>query len=292
MTILLPYRALAAPIHGYVGPNGSGKSALAVKDAWSMSKGKCIYSNITLTPPDGWYGELYKITSLADFAGMEDGHVLVDEVNAVFPSRGTMNLPHEFLLWLSTLRKRNLTFGWTTPAYAQADTTIRRVTQSVTAVRPLISRKDPNGGIWPRTVVSSAVAYDTRSVLTDDIEVGTPRRTDGFLRLKSLPLNSYNTKEDVMMIADHLICRDCGLPLRQGQCKAGGLHDANDKASLSQLGKRERLLLPYYASENALRTTSVLASEDASTTLNFETEPVRNVVDISTEVTQPHDHNH
>lgn len=265
--ILFPYRAVPAPIHGYIGPNGSGKSALAVKDCWTLSKGRAVYSNLTLSPPPGWYGKLYKINSLDDFKSMEDGHVLIDEVNAVFPSRGTQQLPHEFLLLLSTLRKRNLTVGWTTPAYSQADITIRRVTQSVTSVRPLISRKDPNGGIWPRTVISSAIAWDTRSVVTDEIELGTPRRTDGFLRIKSLPLDTYDTTEDVVMIADHLICRDCGLPLRQGQCRSGGEHSPDDKATLTKLGAKEKLLLePYAIHEHALRgTTSVLVDASPET---------------------------
>lgn len=258
MSILFPYVARPAPIHGYVGPNGSGKSALAVSDGWKLSKGTAFYSNLHLTPPAGWYGKLYFIDSLEDFKNVGEGHVLIDEVNAVFPSRGTMNLPHEFLLFLSTLRKRNTTLAWTTPAYMQADTTIRRVTQSVTAVRPLISRKDPDGGVWPRTVISSAIAYDTRSVLDDDIVIDTPRRMSGHLRLRSLPLNSYDSREDVRMIADHLICRDCGLPLRQGQCKSGGQHSEHDKATLSQLGQLEKaLLLPYR--EVALSTTSDLA---------------------------------
>lgn len=259
MSILLPYMSRPASIHGYVGPNGAGKSALAVRDGWTLCKGKNFFSNLHLTPPAGWYGKLYFLDSLDDFMKVEDGHVLIDEVNAVFPSRGTMNLPHEFLLFLSTLRKRNTTLAWTTPAYMQADTTIRRVTQSVTAVRPLFTKRDPNGGVWPRTVVSSAIAYDTRSVLDDDIVVDTPRRGSGNLFMRSLPLNSYNSKEDVRMIADHLICRDCGLPLRQGQCKSGGQHSDHDKATLSQLGELEKALLQPYR-EVALSTTSDLAS--------------------------------
>lgn len=202
------------PIEAYVGMNGSGKTALAVQNAIKMSRGRTLY---TTTPIKTDEAEVVMITSLKQFEDMKNGHVFLDEVNSVFPSRGTQTLPHEFSLLLSALRHYDLTMSYTTPSYDHAEIQLRRVTQTATACKSLF-RRPVKGSMWPRTLLSYVNQYDMRAYVEDEIGLATPVVSRGFLWLPWLSLDAYNTNAHVAMIADHLVCPDCGGAIKKQYC--------------------------------------------------------------------------
>lgn len=230
-----------SPIMGYVGPNGSGKTAMAVHDALKLSRGKTLVSNIMINPPAENNTEFIRLTSLSQLAWIEDrktadgdyyyddhgypardlktlknAHILIDEAQFVFNSRDTLSVPREIQGLLASLRHHQLTFSWTTPTLGQMDLQIRRVTQTVLATKPvpLFSKYIP-GEYWPRTRVSIGNQYDLTSAVVEDIDEFTPKIHNGWLLMRSLNLDAYDSFEDVQLITDHLECEYCGLPHRK-----------------------------------------------------------------------------
>lgn len=252
--IFLPalWQLRPTPIQGYVGANGSGKTAMAVTDAIALSKNKTLISNIAINPPPENNTTVIRLTSLSQLAWFEqrknpDGsiwfdengmpkrelhtiknaHILIDEAQFIFNSRDTLAVPREIQGLLASLRHHQLTFAWTTPTLGMMEVQIRRVTQSVIAMKSLWGKKI-EGEYWPRTLLSAAVQYDLRSTIDEELTETTPRMTDGWVTMKSLAVNNYDSFEDVQMIDDHLVCEYCGKTHRREYASHGvGEHPKN-----------------------------------------------------------------
>lgn len=152
------------PIVGVTGVNGAGKTVLAVeKGVLDIKSGRTVHSTVPIRTP---WGDSLPILGLAHLLELTDCTVVLDEISATFSSRSTASLPAEARLFLQTLRKRGITLIWTAPNYSDTDAVIRRVTQAVATVRPLIRRKVP-GSPWPRAVLSAVGVLDCMSVKVD-----------------------------------------------------------------------------------------------------------------------------
>jgi hypothetical protein len=85
-------------------------------------------------------GSLYSITN------NQRAVLLLDEINAVLPSRSYQSMPPELLRVINQLRKHDVTLGWTAPAWERADKTLREVTSAVWLCRGYLSdgwERDP-----------------------------------------------------------------------------------------------------------------------------------------------------
>lgn len=206
-----------APIMGFIGQNGAGKSAMAVATVWDQAKrtGAPVASNIPLTL-DGV--DVLQVRGLSDLMKLEGVHVLWDDVSAVAPARQTMDVPPAIVMRMASLRHYDCTLVWTAPDMMDVDVKIRQVTQSVVGMKPIRTRY-VEGQLWPNTSLSFATQYVTTSNEVTAINSETPRAGRGFVRLKSLPLDAYDTRAEIELLADHAVCTDCGLPRRREYCK-------------------------------------------------------------------------
>lgn len=211
-------------IEGFVGMNGSGKTAYAVADAIQRTDRtkNLLYSNIRIDHP------AYRpLTSIAQFSDIHHCHILLDEVNAIFPSRNTLGLPQEMQLLISSLRHKDITLAWTSPSPSHADINLRRVSQTITSSKAVLQVYG-DGASWPNTKWSFFNQYDIRQATNEDEDLTFfPVIRRGFLRLKSLPLSAYDTHESVDVLNDHLICSECGGFLKKKYCS--GSHKKIEK---------------------------------------------------------------
>jgi len=204
-------------IEGYVGANGAGKSVLAVDAVCRRAekRGCPVWSTV----PINWPGvEVRPIASLADFMGAEGGEVLLDEVASLFSSRETSSLPSDVVARLTSLRHFDLVVTWTAPSWKRCDVVLREVTQKVWQVTPTWTR--PTGGVWRRTVLARARAYDTRSLSGEDF--GKDERVRGTLRFfRPKSLRSFGTFDSTWRVVPLVRneCGECGLLKRREFCK-------------------------------------------------------------------------
>lgn len=207
------------PNMGYVGMNGSGKTLLAVSDALKIcdKPGKTLYTTTPIRPPEGWRGTVRMIESTGEFQSFENGHVLLDEVNAIFPSRGTTSLPPEMNTLLGALRHVDLTLAWTSPSLEHADINIRRVTQSIVVTKSIFT-VEIKDSLWKKTLLSYANQYDMTAYTDEEINGSTPKVTGGFFRIGALAVNNYDTHALVKQLTDHMYCLVCGGAKRKEYC--------------------------------------------------------------------------
>lgn len=164
-----------AGIRAFVGPNGSGKTlaavALACEPAWR--EGVPVVSNLTLSPDRlGFDASLFvPLRSWRQISALRDCVLLLDEVQATFPSRESQRMPAELGRVLNQLRKPNVQLVWTGPAWARADLLIRECTQYVTLCR----------GYLPDVWVREPAPRFSRRVLTDERGRRERVRTTGWL---------------------------------------------------------------------------------------------------------------
>lgn len=226
------------PLQAFVGMNGSGKTAMAVREAIRMAKGgKKIYTTVPIFTDEAEVIMLYSLDQLFD---IENSVILLDEVNASFPARGTSVLPHPMNLMLSALRHNDNVLIVTSPSDEHIEINIRRVLQSITVCKAILRLENP-GSLWPRTVISYFNQYDVQAY-GDEESLGphVPKFAAGFVRLKSLPLDAYDTKAPVGIIADHLICPICGGNKRKEYCS----NDHTDEEIQNVYNERSAIVEP------------------------------------------------
>lgn len=218
---LLPQLAFDVPwfpIQGFVGMNGGGKSALLVTTGIQQARrhGVPIYSNIWIDPDKAGV-PVHRLAGLLDIMDISEGIVIMDDIASVAPARETNAAPPEIVMRLASLRHRDAMLLWSAPVLEDVDVKIRRVTQSVIALKGLMTRKR-EGQLWKDTTLSYAKAYDFRSEMTTAINTDTPRTVHGFVRLGALMLDAYDTREEMTVQADHAVCTTCGLRKRREYC--------------------------------------------------------------------------
>lgn len=213
------------PIAGVTGVNGAGKTLLAVQSALAdLQRGRVVYST---TPIHSRWGDSVPITSISQLLDLPHGcTVLIDEVASVFSSRTSTGLPGEFDLFVQVLRHRGIAFRWTAPAWLRADNRLREVTQGLLAVSPLIRRPDPEGSLWPRTIIAMCAVLDTVGVKPDATPEDVKRRR--FVRLAGLPaFGAYDTHQHVESLVRTALfgtCPDCGGSRARPKCDGARHH--------------------------------------------------------------------
>lgn len=212
------FSAPFAPIMGLVGHNGAGKSAMGVELVMrkALASGLPIFSNIELRPPEGV--ECHVLEGLRDLLKVRDGIVFWDDVSAVAPARLTMDSAPAIVMRMKSLRHYGCALVWTSPVLGDVDVQIRQVTQLIVSMKGLRSKEVP-GELWPATTWTLGRVYDMRSPEVTDINKDTPRMGAGIRRIRSLPLDQYDSKAEIELKADHGLCMDCGLPRRREFCK-------------------------------------------------------------------------
>lgn len=225
------FRPGFAPIMGFIGMNGAGKTAMAVDTVIEQARisGAPIYSTTEITT-DGI--DCREITSLSDVLKIERGHVLFDEIASVAPARGTQDQPPAHVLRLASLRHYDATLTWTAPVMEDVDVVIRRVTQYVVSMKPLMVKREP-GQLWPNTRLSYGTTYDIRSVESVVVNTETPKGSRGFVRIAGLPLGVYDTRAEVEMAADHTLCLTCHKPRRREYCNGRHEQKSTDPGHLA-----------------------------------------------------------
>lgn len=228
----LKYRAPWAPIMGIIGHNGAGKSAMAVElvDRIASAAGKPVYSNITLRLPSG--APSYEIGGLPDLLRVRDALVLWDDVSAVAPARETMAAPPDIVMRMASLRHYGCALVWTSPTMGDVDVKLRQVTQLIVAMKALRQKPVP-GELWPATTWTMGRAYDIKSTEVTDINEKTPTMGWGLRKIATLPLDAYNTLEEIELKANHAVCLVCGKPRRREYCT--GKHSAEQRPQAVQL---------------------------------------------------------
>jgi len=218
--------ARGVPIAGFTGPNGAGKTVLAVQSALAdMQRGRVVYSTVDIVSP---FGSSRPIPSLSSLLDLPPGcTVLLDEVASIFSSRTGSTLPPEFDTFIGTARHSSIAIRWTSPAWMRAENRVREVTQGLVAVSPFIRRRNPDGSLWPRTVVAQVGVLDCVGVKTDaDPDVVRRRR---FVRLAGLQAwGCYDTHAPVASLINTALfgtCPDCGGSRSRPKCDGARHHE-------------------------------------------------------------------
>lgn len=226
------------PIAGYTGPNGSGKTLAMVYDTLpTLAKGRRVLSTVRLLDwqnprlcDDEGCRAANHSTHLAahpcyvpwvDWAQLleaEHCDVLADEITGIASSREHMGLPAAVANSLVQLRRRDVTFRWSAPAWARADLLIRECSQSVTVCRGLFAetKKDDQERLWRPRRLARWVTFDAqaRTQMSD----GTFKDAKPFAAAwhwipKSEAIHAYDTYDAVSMIgqvSDSGRCSSCG----------------------------------------------------------------------------------
>lgn len=126
------------PIHGYFGANGNGKSQIVVHDTLpDLDAGDPVLSTMRLINADTGddYPNYIPWTDWDQVLDLRKGAVIADEIVGVAGSRNSMSLPIEVQNLLNQLRRGDMRFSWTAPAWARADLIIRETSQGATLCR-------------------------------------------------------------------------------------------------------------------------------------------------------------
>lgn len=157
-----PFRRNEYDITAYVGKNGTGKTLIMVNDtidtlkgvSWECSDPTHLHTqigitsglrNVLTTVPllDPQTGQEHSLSRPylhhSDFLVAEHSDVLLDEITAIFPSRGYGSLPPTVAVQLNQLRKPDVKVRWSAPSWARADVILREVTEQVVSTRRFAS---------------------------------------------------------------------------------------------------------------------------------------------------------
>jgi hypothetical protein len=98
-----------------------------------------------------------------------DGDILADEVQGLFNSRESAGMPGPILTTLLQLRRANVSFSWSTPAWRRADKVLREVTQLCTLMTAALPARAPATAdglprLWHRRRLFTARSYDPSCV--------------------------------------------------------------------------------------------------------------------------------
>lgn len=194
-----------APIVGFTGVNGAGKSLLMhSENIADLAEGRRVISTTPIVSP---WGNSEPLLSLRQLLELRDCTVAIDEVAAVFSSRGTQSLPDEVSTFLQSMRHQKVTLRWAAPAWARADKQLREVTQVCVNVLPMVKYRVP-GEFWPKARFILAGALDCTTVGVDNVpEKVIARRI--YLPKKLPAFGRYDHEADVSRI---------GWERRSGQC--------------------------------------------------------------------------
>jgi hypothetical protein len=139
---------VGAPIAGYVGPNGGGKTLAAVvfEVAPALERGMDVFSTVALRHP-----RVKVLNSWREIMGLQNCVLLLDDISAQLPARGSLGMPPQLLIKLNTLRHDGVRVVWTAPHWRRADIGLREVTIEVTLCRGLLPdryHRERRDGRW------------------------------------------------------------------------------------------------------------------------------------------------
>lgn len=168
--------------------------------------------------------------NLGQLLTWRDGDVLADEVTGVSSSRESANMPPEVANFLVQLRRRNVSFSWSTPSWGRADVIIREVSQLVTlmtAALPARAPATPDGlpRLWHRRRLFTARSYDPSMV--DEFEAHRAMREEVSPEIiafywgpGSTMFQAYDTQDAVLQLANVQsgTCVTCNGRRRQSPC--------------------------------------------------------------------------
>ena len=225
-------RRRSMPIRAYIGPNGAGKSLAAVRDLLpSLDAGRTVYSTVPLY--DASTGDLHpgyrRFESWEQLMHAQHADFFADEISGIASSRDHNNLHSEVINRLHQLRKVDVTFSWTAPAWRRADLSLREVTWAVTECRGFLAdsaavKRDDGAVLWAPRRLFRFSTYDMRDF--DEWTAGKrervrPEVAEWFAGSGSREFASYRTLDavDRLEAFDPRACPHCGLARRQQYCK-------------------------------------------------------------------------
>lgn len=232
-------RRRSNPIRALIGPNGSGKSLCAVRDLLpSLDAGRTVYSSVPLY--DAETGELHpgyrRFESWEQLMHAEHADFFADEISGIASSRDHNNLHSEIINRLHQLRKIDVTFSWTAPAWRRADLALREVTWAVTECRgyfpaPVTGSQEDGAVLWSPRRLFRFRTYDMRDF--DEWSAGKRERLNADVREwfageGSREFASYRTLDAVDRLEpyDPNACPECGLTIAKRTCRGHDLDGA------------------------------------------------------------------
>ena len=197
------------PVLAIDGLNGSGKTlvgaCLAQKEDRVLSNARLEGAQVMRRWQDFF----------AFVAKDEPGFILLDEVQSVAGARDFGSLPTEALTLLCQLRKHEITCAYTSPSWAQVDTTLRRVT---TGRLHMVGCARPGGWGTPRWLRGDFRTVDVSADSDGELLDRHRCTVKGLVKL----MRSYDSHELVPPLED-LVCPVCHLPVgrKRAQCQGG-----------------------------------------------------------------------
>lgn len=225
-------RRRSMPIRAYIGPNGAGKSLACVRDLLpSLDSGRTVYSTVPLY--DSSTGDLHpayqRFESWEQLMHAEHADFFADEISGIASSRDHNNLHSEVINRLHQLRKVDVTFSWTAPAWRRADLSLREVTWAVTECRGFLAdnsqaRREDGAVLWAPRRLFRFSTYDMRDF--DEWSAGKRDRvraevSEWFAGTGSREFQSYRTLDAVDRLEpfNPNACPDCGKTKRAEYCR-------------------------------------------------------------------------
>ncbi|MGC3955655.1 MAG: hypothetical protein QM804_15640 [Propionicimonas sp.] len=156
--------------------------------------------------------------------------VLADEITGVASGRSWSDLPAPILNMLCQLRRRDVVLRWTAPAWAMADSVLKRTTQAVTICSGYLPREVQDGSRqWRERRLFRWLTYDAQ--MFTEVENDPARRAKLSKLCFSLTwgpssdmFSAYDTYDAVTSIgtvSDAGTCMRCGGTRRRPACSCG-----------------------------------------------------------------------
>lgn len=236
-------------IHGYIGANGAGKSLVCALDTMQdLDDGVPVLSTMRfldwrnprpcedaecLFPEEHAKGHQaahpcwVPWQSWDDFMAFSWGIAVADEINGVAASADHSNLPKRVAKKLHEMRRGEIIYRWTAPAWARADLRIREVTTMVTVCVGMRKHAAADGRRRYRQAhLVKAVTYNVEEIT--DFNVQSRQNFDEvgkqFLHVLKTPARLvYDTFAPVLMVGRGSEvggrCDVCGKRTREEYCK-------------------------------------------------------------------------
>lgn len=239
-------------IRAMVGSNGSGKSMAAVWSVMpSLMSGRPVLSTVRLldwenprpcddlacvSPDHGRHAAAHPgyipWTTWGQLLEIEHADALADEVTGVASSRASMGLPVAVQNTLVQLRRRDVTFTWTSPAFARCEVILRECTTVVTQCSghvpkapPVVEGEEPR--CWSQNRLFNWRTYDAQELTSFQAgqrdKLRCLKRSFFWAPGKDV-LNAYDTYDAVNMIgtvSDGGRCENCGGTKTREKCSCG-----------------------------------------------------------------------
>lgn len=144
---------MGAPIAGYVGSNGGGKTLAAIvfEVMPALRRGMPVFSTVALDHPN-----VHVLSSWREIMTLEGCVLLLDDISAQLPARGSLGMPPQLLIKLNTLRHDGVRVVWTAPHWRRADVALREVTIEVTVCKGFMADRFVRGRGVPRFRLNGA----------------------------------------------------------------------------------------------------------------------------------------